>query len=278
MSDAACVLASARTDAVLAFLGCRARRPTLATLTALIHAYVRRVPWESALRIARKAGAPGNDVTARRPAEFWDDAFTRGGGGTCFESNLAFYALLRALGFTATLTINNMQASIGCHTAIIVTVDGRRYLADVGIPLHRPLRLDPDRVTSSRGRFHTYIARPEGAGRFVIARTRHPQRYIFTLIDAPVSEAAYIAASDADYGAHGLFLDRVIINKVIDEAIWRFSSAAQPYRLEHFSVDGVRQELLIDPATVAGTLAHYFGMAPAIIAQALAATAPGSQP
>jgi arylamine N-acetyltransferase len=268
----AIALTSARSQQILDYLGCAPAALDLAMLTALVHAYVRRVPWESAFRIARKA----EDVNtpARSPDEFWADALARGGGGTCFESNLAFFALLRTLGFNGYLTINNMQASIGCHTAIVVALNSKAYLADVGIPLHRPLLLSADHVTRSRSLFHQYVARPEPGARYTIERTRHPKRYIFTLIDKPVGVADYIVASNADYGASGLFLDRVIINKIIDDAAWRFSSAERPYQLERFAADGSRQLFPLAEADLAATLAAHFAMDGAVIARALAATRP----
>ncbi|HHY54557.1 MAG TPA: arylamine N-acetyltransferase [Chloroflexi bacterium] len=264
------MLALADVQSILTYLGCVGGAPNLATLTTLIHSYVRRVPWESAFRIARKHQDVG--VLARTPEEFWTDALMRGGGGTCFESNLAFFALLRALGFDGYLTINDMQESIGCHTAIVVLLDGKTYLADVGIPLHRPLLLSSERVTRSHSLFHGYIARPEPGARYTIERTRHPKRYIFTLIDKPVSVADYIAASNADYGASGLFLDRVIINKIIDNVAWRFSSAETPYRLECFGAGGSRQIKPLAEDSLAATLAAHFAMDGGVIERALAAT------
>ena len=40
-------------SAILEFLGINDNRPDLPTLDALMHAYIRRVPWESASRIVR---------------------------------------------------------------------------------------------------------------------------------------------------------------------------------------------------------------------------------
>src|SRR5690606_18290847 len=123
--------------------------------------------WESVFRIARKDAA-GGTISARRPADFWADAVERGGGGTCFESNYAFFALLQALGYAGYLTINDMGDAAGCHTAIVVEIAGDRYLTDVGLPLHRPLRLSYARTTRSRGAFHTYVAQPLAADSYVI--------------------------------------------------------------------------------------------------------------
>lgn len=207
------------------------------------------MPWESASRIARRAQVEDTAACPRWPEEFWRLALTHGSGGTCFESNYAFFNLLRRLGFEAYLTINNMQETIGCHTAIVVNLDGARWLADVGIPLYAPIPLDPSSITQAPSRFHTYTITPTGVRRFTIERDRHPQSYIFSLVDEPVDEGSYRAAIAADYGPAGFFLDRVVINRVVDGHPWRFNSAEQPLHLEEFA-DGRRYDHALggDPA------------------------------
>ncbi len=226
------------TDAVLAHLGVRRAAPDLALLDALIHAYVRTVPWESASRIAKRARTPDTSSCPRWPEEFWTDALRYGTGGTCFESNYAFFSLLRALGFDGYLTINDMKSTAGCHTAAIVYLAGRRWLADAGFPVHVPLALDPETVTSARSDHHIYTATPAPGGRFVITRDRHPAPYCFTLIDNPIPEGHYRAATTADYGPEGLFLDQVIVTRVIDGRIWRFCSNDHPPVIEAFEGGG----------------------------------------
>ncbi len=270
-SEAHATLSPSLTARILTYLDIRPGPANRAMLAALVAAYVRRVPWESAFRIARKHGATGGVIAARRPAEFWTDALERGGGGTCFESNYAFFALLQALGFDGYLTVNDMGETVGCHTAIVVAIADARYLVDVGLPLHCPLPLDPTRTTRSRGPFHTYSARPDGAGSYVLERTRHPKRYVFTLRDAPVADADYFAASSADYGEHGLFLDRVIVTRVVGDRLLRFNSGERPYRLESFTKTGQREDVMLDAAGLAATLGAHFTMDAGIIDRALAA-------
>lgn len=264
-------LSPSLTTRILTYLDVRSGPANRATLAALVAGYVQRVPWESAFRIARKHGAMGGVIAARRPAEFWADALERGGGGTCFESNYAFFALLRALGFDGYLTVNDMGDTAGCHTAIVVLLGETRFLADVGLPLHCPLPLDATRTTRSRGPFHTYCARPDGAGSYVIERTRHPKRYAFTLRDTPVADADYFAASSADYGERGLFLDRVIVTRVVGDRVFRFNSGERPYRLEAFTKTGQREDLALDAEGLATTLGDHFAMDARVIARALAA-------
>ncbi len=258
------------TRAVLAHLGVPPAPPTLDLLDDLIPAYTRAVPWESAFRIAKRARTPDTAACPRWPDEFWADAMARGGGGTCFESNYAFLSLLRALGYQGYLTINNMGEKINCHAAIVLRVDGGRWLVDAGLPLYVPLPIDPSAPTRRDSPFHTYTVRPDRAGIYQVERTKHPQPNCYTLIDTPVPDTAYRAALTADYEASGFFLDRIIVYKVVDGQAWRFCSAETPLHLESFR-DGKRTDQLLN-GDIAKTVGQHFDMDVATLRAALAAT------
>lgn len=246
--------------------------PHLPLLAHLVRAYTRTVPWESASRIARRARI-GDATRPRTPAAFWRQAEAHGTGGTCFESNMAFAALLRTLGYYCYFTINDMGASVGVHSAIIVLLDGAKWLVDVGMPLYAPLPLDPAHPTTADGDFHTYTATPKGDDTYAITRDRHPNPYCFTLRDRPIPDAAYGEATSRDYGPDGLFLDRVILLKVVGGRIWRFDSAAAARCIEAFENGERTVHPLPHGATpaLADALATHFRVDAATIRAALAA-------
>ena len=260
-------LAPILTKQVLARLNVAAAAPTLKLIDKLINAYIRIVPWESAFRIAKRARTQETAACPRWPLEFWQDNIERGGGGTCFESNYAFYSLLLALGYEGYLTINNMGDSIGCHTAIVLFIDGQKWLADVGIPLYAPLLINPDETITRVTPFLNFAVVPDGPNRYQIERWPHPACNVFTLIDKPVPDAEYRAATTADYDSNGLFLDKVVINKIIDELPWRFNSNEQPWRLNSF-MDGVRTDRAWD-GDAATAVANHFGLDSDTVRQAL---------
>lgn len=238
-------LASVLTNQILAYLGCLRKSPSIRYLNTLIKAYVRHVPWESVSRVVKRHTTAETALCPRWPEEFWSEALSYGTGGTCFENNLAFFALLTALGFKGYLTINNMSDTLACHTAIIILWQQRKYLVDVAIPLHCALPIHNGRVTQRSTSFHHYTVRPSGDAKFEIERSHHPKRNIFTLLDRPISLDAYRIAVERDYEATGYFLDRVIIVKVIDDHLWRFSSVEKPYKLEAFSKMRKYEQLLV---------------------------------
>jgi arylamine N-acetyltransferase len=241
--------------------------PSLTFLDKLINAYVRRVPWESASRIVKRAHERDTKRCPRLPQEFWQDTLTRGAGGTCFESTYAFFALLRALGYDGYLTINDMDILRGCHAASVINVDGQRWLVDVGLPIHIALPLDFTFLARRSGPFHTYTVYSCGDLCYEIERNYHSKPYCFTLVDKPVSDEDYCAAMAADYGSAGLFLDRVIITRIINDRVWRFYGQPDSTELESFK-NGTRT---VHPlgSNIVETLSQIFEMDAALIAEAL---------
>lgn len=258
-------LASSLTTAVLSHLNVPSASPSIRHLNHLIGRYTETVPWETAFRIVKWKTTVETAVCPRWPSEFWDDALTKGGGGTCFESNLAFFSLLRSLGYEGYLTINNMDETIGCHTAIVIQLDGSKWLIDAGLPIYQPLQVNPTRKTTCITPFLDYTVRPDGHSHYQIERTPHPQLNAFTLIDIPVNADAYRVATTMDYGDKGRFLDRVIINKVVDGRPYRFNSAEGVTRLEHFW----QGERFVEQLENVTAVARHFGMDETVLSKAI---------
>lgn len=105
--------------------------PDFATLNALMRAHAGAVPFENLdVQLGRRTGIelPGiyaKIVGARR-------------GGWCYEQNGLFGWALGALGFEVrriscgVLRVANGDAAIGNHLGLIVTLDGKPWLVDVG--------------------------------------------------------------------------------------------------------------------------------------------------
>lgn len=266
-----------QTRRVLSYLGLDRAEPNLHFLVALLDAYVRKVPWESASRIVRRANTAATEQCPRWPEEFWEGTLTLGTGGTCFESNYAFMTLLRSLGFRGYLTINDMNETVGCHTASVIELDGAQWLTDAGFPVHAPVRLDSTQPSESRSQWLTYVAKPLPDEVFVIERHTHPSPYCFTVRNKPIDEAAYRAATTHDYGPNGLFLTEININKVIDDQLWRFSTRDDQPNMHTF-VHGQRIPFPIaltseDPAAqqaeIARAVSAKFGIDAALLREGL---------
>lgn len=246
------------TRAVMDHLGIQIAPPTLALVDELLAAYIRIVPWETASRIVKRARTVNTADCTRWPDEFWRDAVQLGVGGTCFETNYAFFSLLRALGYEGYLTINNRGDHIAVHTAVVLNIDGKSWLVDAGMPLFAVLPLDPTGTAQVQSPFLHYTVRPDGPNRYQIDRDPHPRPSCYTLINLPVPDADYRAATTADYGENAQFLEDVIINKIVDEHLCRFTSAERPFCLQVFeNHERVDHPINSDPAEA---LASHFNI------------------
>jgi arylamine N-acetyltransferase len=256
------------TEKVLNYLECPRKPPTLRYLNRLIHAYIRKVPWESVSRIVKRHVTPEIKDCPRLPEEFWIDALERGFGGTCYESSLAFYSLLTSLGYEGYLTVNDMGETRGCHAAITILFGGQKYLVDITIPVHAAVRINPYRITRRRMSLYSYTIRPVRKDVYEVTRSRHPKRIVFTLIDIPVSLPDYHAILENDYLETGHFNKSVVMNKVINNKTTRFFSDNEPYKLERFNGHG-KQEMPLRIATLPRALAEMFSIPDGDIAEAL---------
>ncbi len=249
--------------------------PTLPFLNRLLLAWATCIPWESASRIARhqRPGTPAD--YARLPEAFFADALRLGTGGTCFESNLALKAVLDAIGFQSTLALCDMTTkTIEPHCALIVTLEGMRYVADVGYPIPAALPLDPEVSISVTTPVYDYHATPVAADRWLIRRTsRQFEQISFWVNGAPIDPARFQARLLRDHAPDGLFLDEVIIQKLKGDQFWRYSEDKGLVRRT------VGRE---EPVHLAVTAAHplpqllssIFGMDRRVIESALSRTSP----
>jgi len=254
---------------ILNYLDCPTKAPTLRYLNRLIYAYVHRVPWESVSRIIKRHTTPEIRNCPRFPEEFWKEAMQHGFGGTCFESSLAFYDLLTNLGYEGYLTINDMGDTRGCHAAIVILLNGKKYLVDITIPVYAAVCIDPQKTVKRRTALFDYTLRPVSENKYDVERSHRPGKNLFTLIDVPVSLPDYLAIVEYDYNeVTGRFLKGVVMVKVVDGKAQRFFSDQKPYKLESFDRAG-RTEKIIEPGTLSHELAEVFQMPEGSISAAL---------
>ena len=254
------LISNALATDILDYLGLPTKAPTLRYLNRLIHAYIRKVPWESVSRIIKFHITPETKNCPRLPEEFWCEAISHGFGGTCFESSLAFYSLLTALGYEGYLTINDMDDSRGCHAAIVLFLDGQKYLVDITIPVHAAIHIDPQKAVRRRTALFDYTMRPISENKYEVERSHRPSKNLFTLIDVPVSLPDFLAVMEEDYTEiTGRFLQNVVMVKVVDEKGQRFFSDQLPYKLESFDRAG-RMEKFVEPENLPRFLAESFQM------------------
>ena len=141
-------------------------------------------------------------------------------------------------------------------------------MVDVAVPIPCAIPIEDKKISRRSTAFHIFAIRPMGGSRYLVERSHHPRRSIFTLLDIPIKMDAYKQAVENDYDKTGYFLDCVIILKVIGDKLWRFSSRDKPYKLEGFEKTN-REEQILSPDDLSGPLASHFGISASKIAAAV---------
>jgi len=127
----------------LALLGIEHPAPSLEALTRLVRAHVLAVPFENVTAHLRRRDHPQNPVPAPDPGLLLDAWESKRGGGVCFDIAAMVAPLLTSLGYDAHLILGHISGPFG-HQAVVVYLDGSRYLVDLGngAPLFAPIPLD----------------------------------------------------------------------------------------------------------------------------------------
>ncbi len=230
-------------------------------------AYCSTVPWESVSKIVKKASSDETKNCLRLENEFWTSAFQYGTGGTCYESNWAFFCLLQDLGFNGYLTINRVVDKTSVHSAIVIMISGKKYVVDIGYPTYAPIPVIENTATVSDSSPVRYHSTPASSNEYIIENFPHTKPYLYHLTDIPVSPGEYLELARKDYDEGGLFSDRIIMRKMINKVPTRFDSEDIPYNI-HVLHNGEKTKTFIKAEDLIQRLSAHFNINPVVISQA----------
>ena len=255
------------THKILQHLRIEKKDPSLKYLQELITAYCTTVPWESVSKIVKKSSCGKQEDCIGSENEFWTQSFKNGTGGTCYESNWAFYKLLESLGFSGYLTINKIVDKSSVHSSIIVSIDSCKYIADIGYPLYAPIPIVDTATGYAKYQSMEYRSTYIQPKEYLIENFPHPKPYLYHLSDIPVNEGDYRKVCINDYCDTGLFLDRIIIRKIIDNTPTRFDSLDLPYNI-HQLQNGTKTKTNLAEENLIADLGTFFKLNSEIIKKA----------
>jgi len=228
--------------------------PSLSALARLTERHLRRVPFENVTTLLRFRDAD-HELPLPDPQRLVANWAARRGGGLCYEVSRTLLRLLRELGYRAAL-ISGTITFPNSHEAIVVEIEERSYLVDVGngAPFFHPIPISEVvevRYAGLRYRFRL----GERARTFIQDRWMNEQWVPFCVYDLePKSEAAL----HEGYVAHhtpgrGKFLSELVIVRCDTEGVVRLRNR----ELVFFSDRGQRVEELTrreDYSRVAGEI------------------------
>jgi arylamine N-acetyltransferase len=233
---------------------------TLDGLTLLTRSQVRRIPFESITSILRRAGHPLGPVPVPDTDALLQSWVERSGGGMCFEVVATFERVLRELGF-ACRAINGQISWPGNHQALIVDLDGSRYLVDVGngAPFLDPIPLD--RVSEVRYAGLAYRFRPADEtlssdwlqDRWIDDAWVPFCRYDLREADLDIREEAYQHHHTL---GQSWVVDNLVVTLCDAEEVWSLRDDL----LRHFTPDGKSERRIEDPGEYARLASEVFGV------------------
>jgi N-hydroxyarylamine O-acetyltransferase len=136
------------TGRYLALLGLQPAAPDRAFLDAIIRAH-RAITFENVSSLVRRHAAGDGPVPQLDLDAVMDAWVARGGGGVCYEVGSMLGRLLDDLGYVVYPVLAQISFP-GSHSALMVDLDGRQLLVDVGngqpifeaIPADEPFEID----------------------------------------------------------------------------------------------------------------------------------------
>ncbi len=184
--------------------------PSHRFLDRLFHRFNARVPFESASKILRNADVPDPAEKPRVPDVFWGDFLEKGTGGTCYARVAAFDALVSGLGFSTRKVLGRVEKDFD-HAALLVSTDGREWIADVGFPL-------PALLPAGGGEVETEIAAVSATEtergvlvRFLSGVPDGPRR--LEIFRAPVPDEEFLAHWRSTFRPDSKFLRNVSLHR-----------------------------------------------------------------
>jgi N-hydroxyarylamine O-acetyltransferase len=267
-SVAAEAVGSAWAGRYLALLGVAREAPSVEALGRLLRAHFARVPFENVTAILRRRAHPGRPVPPVDPAAMLADWEARRGGGVCFEIGQMFWELLVALGYRARPVMARISFP-GSHQAVLVGLDGRRYLADAGTgaPFFEPIPLDDPFVVRRAGLSYRFRADEATPHAWVQERLIDGAWAPFTTYDLRVSTAEDRMAAYQRHHTPGVSwvtgTPRLV--RCEEDVV----SQLRDGELTRFTPDGKRVERLETPEDYERVAAEVFGVPNLPIREAL---------
>ena len=252
----------------LALLGVAHEAPSLDALVRLTRAQMLTVPFENASSILRRSAHPGQPVPpldTERVLASWEQ---REAGGVCYVISGMLTRLLLALGYQAHQVLADISFPRS-HQAVIVELDGSRYLVDAGnnapflapVPLGEPFEVHHAQLS--------YRFRPADAERYLQDRWIDGAWAPYCTYGLRPPEPQELEAAYQRHHTPGQswVMDSLRLGRSTDDAHYS-------YRDQHFTAYAApekRREQVLNPAALARLATESFLLPSTLVLDSLAA-------
>ncbi|MEK7728015.1 MAG: arylamine N-acetyltransferase [candidate division KSB1 bacterium] len=194
--------------------------PSLSLLQQIIAAFS-NLPYENLSKII-KFNRYGENARARLrlPEEVFEDHVRLRTGGTCFSLTFFQQSILLQLGFAGYIIMGDMRAGENIHCAIVVLLDGVKYMLDPGYLLKRPMPFDPTKPRLYHNEYSGVELRFDIAAQSydLFTFTRSAEKWRYRFVDRPTPLDEFLQHWQASFyrnGMHGLCLTRAQEDELI---------------------------------------------------------------
>ncbi len=240
-------------------------RPALVSLQQILAAFS-HLPYENLSKILKfNRHAEDQHSRLRLPEEVMEDHLHYRTGGTCFSLTFFLQSILLQHGFSCYVVMGDMKAGRNIHCALVVMLDGIKYLVDPGYVLRRPMALDPAQPRLYHNEHNGVELRfdPLAHSYDLFTFTPAGVKWRYRFVDRPVPAQEFLTHWQASFhrnSMHGLCLTRV----QEDELVFILKDY-----MRITSRTGKRRVNL--KRNLHQTIHEVFGIAPEYVEQALAA-------
>ncbi len=224
-----------------------------------------RMPYENLSKIVKEASLGRTENTRRPPDEVFRDHISLGTGGTCFSLTAALLHLVRSLGFAAEPILADRKYGADTHCALLVWIEGRAHLLDPGYLIVDPLVLPSQQAKEIKTEFNRLRLTPHEQDDRVDLHTlsANGSNYRLTFKTTPADAGEFLRAWDDSFSWDGM---RYPVVTCVRDAEQLY---LQGNRLQVRDHQKVRRHE-IPPDELIAKIATEFGIAPSLVARALA--------
>lgn len=243
------------------------RQPDLVVLQKILASFS-HLPYENLSKIIKfhRHGAHETE-RLRLPEEVIEEHLRLRLGGTCFSLTFFLQAILLHYGFPAYIVMADMKAGRNIHCAMIVLLDGVKYLVDPGYLFRQPMALDPNRPRLYHSEFAGVELRfhPAHETYEVFTFNRQEMKWRYCFADRPTPPEEFLRHWQASF--HRNSMNAICLTRIADEELIYIRKDFM--RITNF--DGKRNVSI--KGKYHATIQQVFGIAPEYVEQALAALA-----
>ena len=138
---------SSATRRFLTHFQLRREGPDLEFLSRLVRAFA-QLPYENLTKIIKNSRERDPTRKLRMPDEVIEEHIRYGTGGTCFSLTFTLQQILEGCGFECYPVMADRSYGPDTHCALIVLLQGQKFLVDPGFLLSRPLPLTQDPIAA----------------------------------------------------------------------------------------------------------------------------------